>query len=69
MRAHESSCKVSMLAGPYADKMDIASNNDNCYYNAYGQVVCNNGGWYSWGRWLVLALVIIGAFLIFFLFS
>ncbi|KAI7325863.1 GroES-like protein [Hortaea werneckii] len=32
---------------------------DNCY----------NGAWNSWARWLVLALIIVGAFFIFFLFS
>merc|ERR1711939_375219 len=32
---------------------------DNCY----------NSAWNSWARWLVLALIIVGAFFIFFLFS
>ena len=41
----------------------------SCYYNSYGQYVCNNSTWSNWARWLVLALIIIGACLIFFLFS
>ncbi|KIW99079.1 uncharacterized protein Z519_00742 [Cladophialophora bantiana CBS 173.52] len=28
-----------------------------------------NSAWYDWGRWVALAIIILGAFLIFFLFS
>lgn len=41
----------------------------DCYQNRYGQTQCYNSAWNNWVRWLVLALIIIGAFLIFFLFS
>ncbi|KIX98310.1 uncharacterized protein Z520_05611 [Fonsecaea multimorphosa CBS 102226] len=36
-------------------------NNGNAYR-------CNSA-WYDWGRWVALAVIILGAFLIFFLFS
>ncbi|RMY23767.1 hypothetical protein D0866_11573 [Hortaea werneckii] len=39
-------------------------------YGCYGyNENCYNGAWNSWARWLVLALIIVGAFFIFFLFS
>ena len=41
----------------------------SCGYNAYGQYVCRDSTWGNWARWLVLALIILGAFFIFFLFS
>ncbi|KAI7111023.1 hypothetical protein KC352_g36017, partial [Hortaea werneckii] len=41
--------------------------------NLVPRYVCNgyydNCAWNSWARWLVLALIIVGAFFIFFLFS
>ncbi|CAK4031730.1 hypothetical protein AC578_245 [Lecanosticta acicola] len=40
-----------------------------CYQNGDGTSSCYDSYWDSWVRWLVLALIIIGAFLIFFLFS
>ncbi|KAK3070014.1 hypothetical protein LTR53_011184 [Teratosphaeriaceae sp. CCFEE 6253] len=42
---------------------------NNCYINRYGNQVCNSGVWNSWARWLVLGLIILGAFFLFFLFS
>lgn len=42
--------------------------NDDCYDDYYGNGNCNSS-WENWARWLVLALIIVGAFLIFFLFS
>jgi hypothetical protein len=41
----------------------------SCYYNNYGQRVCNRSTWSNWARWLVLGLIILGAIFIFFLFS
>ena len=41
--------------------------NSNCY-DYYGNYQCSSA-WESWARWLVLALIIIAALLIFFLFS
>ena len=41
----------------------------SCGYNSYGQYVCQNSTWGSWARWLVLGLIVLGAFFIFFLFS
>lgn len=41
----------------------------DCYQNRYGQTECYNSAWDNWVRWLVLALIIVAAFLIFFLFS
>ncbi|KAK3652747.1 hypothetical protein LTR56_005042 [Elasticomyces elasticus] len=43
--------------------------NNNCYYDSNNQRICNRSTWSNWARWLVLALIILGAFLIFFLFS
>lgn len=42
---------------------------NSCYQDAYGRVRCYNSAWSSWARWLVLALIIIAAFLVFFLFA
>lgn len=39
----------------------------NGYYDSNGNIVCDDS-WDNWVRWLVLALIIVGAFLIFFLF-
>jgi len=44
----------------------MAPNRCGGYYDSYGN--CNSA-WDRWARWLVLAAIIIGAFLIFFLFS
>lgn len=41
----------------------------SCYTDAYGYEECYNSTWNNWARWLVLALIVVGAFLIFFLFS
>jgi hypothetical protein len=42
----------------------------SCYYNSFGRRVCNNySTWNSWVRWLVLGLIIFGAFFLFFIFS
>lgn len=41
----------------------------NYLQNEYGNVTCNGGAWETWVRWLVLGLIILGAFLLFFLFS
>ncbi|KAK4984899.1 hypothetical protein LTR50_006305 [Elasticomyces elasticus] len=41
----------------------------SCYYDAYGRRRCNNSAWNNWARWLVLALIVLGAIFIFFLFS
>ncbi|KAF2720106.1 hypothetical protein K431DRAFT_286110 [Polychaeton citri CBS 116435] len=38
---------------------------DGCYYNGY-RTVCNSSSWYNWGRWVVLAIIIIAAFILFF---
>ncbi|KAK0252735.1 hypothetical protein LTR29_002680 [Friedmanniomyces endolithicus] len=43
--------------------------NGNCGYNSAGQYVCGGSSWSNWARWLVLGLIILGAILIFFLFS
>jgi len=45
---------------------NMAPNRCGGYYDSYGN--CNSA-WDRWARWLVLAAIIIGAFLIFFLFS
>ena len=45
------------------------SETHRCYYNSYGQEYCNGSTWGNWARWLVLALIVLGAFFIFFLFS
>ena len=29
-----------------------------CYRTVYGGVRCYNSGWYNWGRWLLLGLII-----------
>ncbi|KAI5364266.1 putative chitin synthesis regulation, Congo red resistance, RCR protein [Septoria linicola] len=47
---------------------DNDTNNDGCYNTIYG-VRCYDSAWDSWVRWLVLALIIIAAFLLFFSFS
>lgn len=47
----------------------MSSNNNNCYTNAYGNVVCRGNTWSNWARWLVLGLIIAFALFIFFLFS
>lgn len=40
----------------------------SCYVNAFGNVRCYDSAWDSWVRWLVLALIIVAAFLLFFAF-
>jgi hypothetical protein len=40
-----------------------------CYRYADGEVRCYNSAWDNWVRWLVLALIVIAAFLLFFAFS
>jgi len=42
--------------------------NDICY-NDLGQAYQCRSAWYDWGRWVALGIVILGAFLLFFLFS
>ncbi|KAK5119225.1 hypothetical protein LTR85_007839 [Meristemomyces frigidus] len=41
----------------------------SCYIDAYGYERCGSSTWNNWARWLVLALIIVGALFIFFLFS
>merc|ERR1711981_286162 len=31
---------------------------ETCYRTVYGGVRCYNSGWYNWGRWLLLGLII-----------
>jgi hypothetical protein len=38
-----------------------------CYYNAYGRRVCQRSAWDNWVRWVVLAVIVIGFLLLFFL--
>ncbi|TKA71693.1 hypothetical protein B0A49_04397 [Cryomyces minteri] len=42
--------------------------NSNCYVDQYGRRRCNSA-WNNWARWLVLALIILAALFIFFVFS
>jgi len=44
-------------------------NDDNCYYDAFNHLVCNNSAWDNWIRWVVLAVVIVIFFLLFVLCS
>lgn len=39
------------------------------YEDAYGNCVRSRGGWYNWGRWIVLAVIVLAAFFIFFAFA
>jgi len=41
------------------------------YYcqDSFGNVVSCNNAWYDWGRWVALAIIIIGFVLLFFIFS
>jgi len=43
--------------------------NNVCYDNNGNEYRCNNSGWYNWGRWVALGIIVLGAFLVFFLFS
>ncbi|KXT03165.1 hypothetical protein AC579_4968 [Pseudocercospora musae] len=45
------------------------SKRQECYEYANGTVRCYNSAWDNWARWLVLALIIVAAFLLFFTFS
>jgi len=45
------------------------NNGNNVCYNSYGQAYYCQSGWYSWGRWVVLGIIVFVAFLIFFLTS
>jgi len=38
-------------------------------YDTYGNYSCGDTTWDRWARWLVLALIIIAALLVFFLLS
>lgn len=40
-----------------------------CYYDRYGRYRCRNSAWNDWVRWVVLAVVVIGFLLLFFLCS
>ncbi|KAL2354289.1 chitin synthesis regulation, resistance to congo red-domain-containing protein [Cryomyces antarcticus] len=42
--------------------------NSNCYIDSYGRRRCNSA-WSNWARWLVLALIILAALFICFIFS
>ena len=37
------------------------------YYDSYGN--CSYSSWSSYGRWILLAVIIVGAFLLFLIFS
>lgn len=47
----------------------IGTNQDYSCYDNFGNVIDCNNNWYSWGRWVALAAVIVGFILIFFIFS
>ncbi|KXT00576.1 hypothetical protein AC579_5065 [Pseudocercospora musae] len=29
-----------------------------CYINAFGDTICEDSGWYKWGRWVVVGVVV-----------
>ncbi|KAF2240811.1 hypothetical protein BU26DRAFT_525718 [Trematosphaeria pertusa] len=37
----------------------------SCGYDAYGRYYCRNSAWNDWVRWVVLAVIIVGFFLLF----
>jgi hypothetical protein len=45
-----------------APAMASPDNNHSCYYN-YGDRRCYNSGWYNWGRWVLLGLIVLFFFL------
>ncbi|KIW62897.1 hypothetical protein, variant [Phialophora macrospora] len=38
-------------------------------YDSAGRAYRCNSAWYDWGRWVALGIIVLGAFLVFFLFS
>ena len=32
--------------------------NISCYRTVYGNIRCYNSGWYNWGRWVLLGIII-----------
>ncbi|KAI8938968.1 hypothetical protein NX059_004815 [Plenodomus lindquistii] len=42
---------------------------NGCYYDRYNRYRCRNSAWNNWVRWVVLAVVVVGFLLLFFLCS
>jgi len=47
----------------------VARQFSNVCYDQFGNAYRCNSGWNSWGRWVALGIILVGAFLLFFLFS
>jgi len=43
--------------------MILLTKRSNCYYNSYGNYTCRNSSFSSWGRWVVLGVILVAAFL------
>ena len=53
----------------YLAPRDYWYDDERCYRDQYGQVRCYRSAWDTWVRWVVLAVVVIGFFLLFVLCS
>lgn len=46
----------------------VGNSNNNCY-DGYGNAYGCQSGWYNWGRWVVLGIIVVVFFLLFFICS
>lgn len=51
------------------DDDDNYNKMSNCFVNNLGNTICHNDGWAAWGRWILLAAILVFAFAIYLLFA